>query len=53
MFTRDHGMNGVHAMLFVAQEPDHAIVNVFAVLLAVQAVTKTCPKTKNVKVMTI
>ena len=46
-------MNGVHAMLFVAQEPDHAIVNVFAVLLAVQAVTKTCPKKKNVKVMTI
>ena len=46
-------MNGVHAMLFVAQELDPVIVNVFAVLLAVQAVTKTCPKKKNVNVTTI
>lgn len=51
--ARDHGTNGAHAMPFVAQEPDHVIANVFVEHLVVQAVTKTCPKRKSVKVMTI
>jgi len=51
--ARDHGMNGAHAMPFVAQEPDHVIANVFAALLVVQVVTRTCPKRKSVKVTTI
>jgi len=51
--ARDHGMNGAHAMPFVALELDHVIANVFAALLVVQVVTKTCPKRKNAKVMTI
>ena len=53
VILRDHGMNGAHAMPFVAQELDHVIANVFAALLVVQVVTKTCPKRKNAKVMTI
>ena len=53
VILRDHGMNGVHAMPFVAQEPDHVIANVFVEHLVVQAVTRTCPKRKSVKVMTI
>lgn len=51
--ARDHGMNGAHAMPFVALELDHVIANVFAALLVVQVVTRTCPKRKNAKVMTI
>ena len=53
IILRDHGMNGAHAMPFVAQELDHVIANVFAALLVVQVVTRTCPKRKNAKVMTI
>lgn len=51
--ARDHGTNGAHAMPSVAQELDHVIANVFAALLVVQVVTRTCPKRKNAKVMTI
>ena len=40
-------------MPFVAQEPDHVIANVFVEHLVVQAVTMTCPKGKNAKVMKI
>ena len=53
VILRDHGMNGAHAMPFVALELDHVIANVFAALLVVQVVTRTCPKRKNAKVMTI
>ena len=53
VILRDHGMNGAHAMPFVALELDHVIANVFAALLVVQVVTKTCPKRKNAKAMTI
>lgn len=51
--ARDHGMNGVHAMPFVVQVPDHVTVSVFVALLVVQAVMMTCPKKKSVKVTTI
>jgi len=53
VILRDHGTNGAHVMPSVAPELDHVIANVFAALLVVQAVTRTCPKRKNVKVMTI
>lgn len=53
VILRDHGTNGAHAMPFVALELDHVIANVFAALLVVQVVTRTCPKRKNAKVMTI
>ena len=53
IFIRGHGMSGDLVMLSVAPEPDHVTVNAFVALLVVQAVTKTCPKKKSVKVTTI
>ena len=51
VILRDHGMNGVHAMLFVVPVPDHVTANAFVVQQDVQVVMKTCPKKKNAKVM--